>query len=122
MHLWTTRGNSGGGTSREDNDNFIRSLPYTLQLDLTKSIMRSVKGRRCIRRRRQRVGNSNRNNNKQQSTTSLQVQLPTIQFPALIIFILERHHSTTVLLSVLIVVAIRALSLTACPRSYSSIR
>ena len=42
-YLWTTRGTSGGGTSREDNDNFIRSLPYTLQLDLTKSRQRHIR-------------------------------------------------------------------------------
>ena len=42
-YLWTTRGNSGGGASREDNDNFIRSLPYTLQLDLTKSRQRHIR-------------------------------------------------------------------------------
>lgn len=42
-YLWTTRGTSGGGTSREDNDNFIRSLPHTLQLDLTKSRQRHIR-------------------------------------------------------------------------------
>ena len=48
-YLWTTRGignnasGGEGGMSLGDDDSFIRSLPYTLQIDLTKSRQRHIR-------------------------------------------------------------------------------